>query len=135
MIGEVESYEPFCAMTRMALGRHAEDRSVSCITLRAELERVAGSSIVLNRGLREAVVSAVRDRCSSMSEIAMRCGRIKRDSRGNESGETSWLARRVGLLAEGGQSVPTPWVHSDVLGLIARRAQDALDKLRGGPGG
>ena len=31
----------------------------------------------------------------------MRCGRAKRDSSGNESGETSWLARRVGLLPEG----------------------------------
>ena len=33
-----------------------------------------------------------------MSEIATRCGRVKRDSRGNESGETSWLARRLGIL-------------------------------------
>ena len=56
-----------------------------------------------------------------MSEIATRCGRTKRDSRGNLSGETSWLARRLGLLPEGGQTTPTPWVHSDVLGLIARR--------------
>ncbi len=56
-----------------------------------------------------------------MSEIAIRCGRVKRDSRGNESGETSWLARRLGLLPEGGHSTPTPWIHSDVLGLIARQ--------------
>jgi len=56
-----------------------------------------------------------------MSEIAIRCGRVKRDRQGNESGETSWLARRLGLLPEGGQRIPTPWVHSDVLGLIARR--------------
>jgi hypothetical protein len=55
-----------------------------------------------------------------MSEIAIRCGRVKRDRRGNESGETSWLARRLGLLPEGGQSTPTPWIHSDVLALIAR---------------
>jgi hypothetical protein len=56
-----------------------------------------------------------------MSEIAIRCGRVKRDSRGNESGETSWLARRLGMLPEGGHETPTPWVHSDVLALIARR--------------
>jgi hypothetical protein len=56
-----------------------------------------------------------------MSEIAIRCGRVKHDSRGNESGETSWLARRLGLLPEGGQSTPTPWIHSEVLGLIARQ--------------
>ncbi len=57
----------------------------------------------------------------SASEIAIRCGRVKRDSRGNVTGETSWLARRIGLAPEGGGSTPTPWVHSDVLGLIARR--------------
>jgi hypothetical protein len=54
-----------------------------------------------------------------MSEIAIRCGRRKWDQRGCESGETSWLARRIGMLPEGGESEPTPWVHSDVLALIA----------------
>jgi hypothetical protein len=34
--------------------------------------------------------------------------------------DTSWLARRVGLLADPGDSRPTPWVHTDVLVLIAR---------------
>jgi hypothetical protein len=43
---------------------------------------------------------------------------MKRDPRGNGSGETSWLARRVGLIADGGAS--NPWVHSDTLALIAR---------------
>ena len=56
----------------------------------------------------------------SLSEIAIRCGRVKRDCKGNESGETSWLARRLGILPEGGRSAPTPWIHSDVLALIAR---------------
>jgi len=51
----------------------------------------------------------------------VRCGRVKRDRRGNVSGETSWLARRLGLLPEGGERVPTPWIHSEVLALIARR--------------
>ncbi len=120
-IGEVESYEPFRALTRLAVARQRDDPSVSAITLRTELERVGESTIVLNRGLREAVLRTVRSGGASMSEIAMRCGRVKRDGRGNESGETSWLARRVGLLAEGGGGTVTPWVHSDVLGLIARR--------------
>jgi hypothetical protein len=40
--------------------------------------------------------------------------------RGRESGETSWLARRIGQLPEAGQPRPTPWVHNDVLALIAR---------------
>jgi hypothetical protein len=56
-----------------------------------------------------------------MSEIAMRCGKIRCDSRGRTSGETSWLARRLGIAPEGGRSTPTPWIHTDVLALIARR--------------
>ena len=75
---------------------------------------------MLNRRLREVVLATIGRNELSMSEIAIRCGRVKRDSRGNESGETSWLGRRLGLLPEGGQRTPTPWIHSDVLGLIAR---------------
>jgi hypothetical protein len=120
-IGEVESYEPFCAITRAALTFHRDDQKVSTTILRAELERVLESSIVLNRGLREAVLERLEHERLSMSEIAIRCGRIKRDCNGNESGETSWLARRLGLLPEGGKDRPTPWVHSDVLALIARQ--------------
>ncbi|HYB24222.1 MAG TPA: hypothetical protein VED41_10520, partial [Solirubrobacteraceae bacterium] len=66
------------------------------------------------------VLSAVDVQELSMSEIAIRCGRVKRDRRGNEAGETSWLSRRLGLAPEGGHSTPTPWIHSDVLALIAR---------------
>jgi hypothetical protein len=55
-----------------------------------------------------------------MSEIAIRCGRFKRDRSGRRSGETSWLARRIGQMPEGGQARPTPWIHSDTLALIAR---------------
>ena len=78
------------------------------------------SPIVLNRALREVVLERVERGELSMSEIATRCGRVKHDSNGNESGETSWLGRRLGLLPEGGKSSPTPWIHSDVLALIAR---------------
>jgi hypothetical protein len=119
-IALTESYEPFCRHTRQALSRHAEDPSVSSTTLRTELTRVLRSPIVLNRGLREAVLEKVGRGETTMSEIAIRCGRLKRDARGNRSGETSWLARRIGLLPEGGQRAPTPWVHTDVLALIAR---------------
>ena len=56
----------------------------------------------------------------AMSEIALRCGVVQRDRRGNLSGETSWLARRIGVMPEGGRAEITPWVHSDVLGTIAR---------------
>jgi hypothetical protein len=120
VVGALESYEPARAITTRALQRHAQDTSLSVVRLRLELERLDASPIVLSRGLREAVQRAVREGGLSMSEIARRCGRIKRDARGNESGETSWLGRRIGLLPEGGAEAPTPWVHSDVLALIAR---------------
>jgi hypothetical protein len=119
-IAEAESYEPFCGLTRAALARYEPDPAVSTTVLGAELARVLDSPIVLNRALREAVMARVARREATMSEIAMRCGRIKRDSKGNATGETSWLARRVGLLPEGGAAQPTRWVHSDVLALIAR---------------
>ncbi len=120
VVAGLESYEPVRACTVLALTRHREDSAVSVAVLRAELARLDASRIVLNRGLRQAVLSAVRTQGLSMSEIAVRCGRVKRDARGNASGETSWLARRVGILPEGGESEPTPWVHSEVLALIAR---------------
>jgi integrase len=53
------------------------------------------SKIVLNRGLRQAVLAAAAAQGLSMSEIAVRCGRVKHDSKGKESGETRWLARRL----------------------------------------
>jgi hypothetical protein len=119
-IAHLESYEPLCSLTRGRLSAERGNAAVSITVLRLELERVIASPIVLNRALREATLARVERGELSMSEIAIRCGRLKRDRRGNASGETSWLARRLGLLPEGGQSVPTPWIHSDVLGLIAR---------------
>jgi len=121
VIAALESYEPVCTHTRRALSANRGSDGVSTTVLKAELARVQQSPIVLNRGLREAVLTTVGRQELSLSEIAIRCGRIKRDRNGNVSGETSWLARRIGLLAEGGQRSPTPWIHSDVLALIARR--------------
>jgi hypothetical protein len=119
-VASLESYEPMRALTLRALSLYGHGGEVSTTVLRAELARVQASPIVLNRRLREVVLATVERQELSMSEIAIRCGRVKRDRRGNESGETSWLARRLGLLPEGGESTPTPWIHSDVLGLIAR---------------
>jgi hypothetical protein len=119
-IAALESYEPVRGLTSRTLARCNDDNAVSIAVLRAELARLRESPIVLNRGLREAVVAAMDRHGLSMSEIAIRCGRIKHDRAGNESGETSWLARRLGLLPEGGHATPTPWIHSDVLALIAR---------------
>jgi hypothetical protein len=121
VIAALERYEPVRSLTRSALALLDADPAVSVTVLRAEFERVLVSPIVLNRGLRDAVLATITREQLSMSEIAARCGRVKRDSRGNESGETSWLARRLGMLPEGGQESPTPWIHSDVLGLISRR--------------
>jgi len=119
-IAGLESYEPVLALTARALADQEREGDASVTVLRAELRRMQESPIVLNRGAREAVLDAVARRGLSMSEIAMRCGRVKRDAAGNESGETSWLARRLGLLPEGGRKQTTPWIHSDVLALIAR---------------
>ncbi len=119
-IAAVDSYGPVRARTSEAIRRHGGDDEVSVALLRAELARVERSPIVLNRALREAVLVAIDRDALSMSEIAIRCGRVKRDRAGNASGETSWLARRVGLLAEAGRDEPTRWIHSDVLALIAR---------------
>jgi len=116
----LQDYEPACTATIRALARHHGDGEVSTTVLRAELQRVKDSPIVLNRRLRDVALSTIERQGLSMSEIAIRCGRVKRDCRGNESGETSWLARRLGILPEGGRTAPTPWVHSDVLALIAR---------------
>lgn len=121
VIAQLETYEPALELTNCALATHQEDAGLSTVTLRAELFRVAQSPIILNRRLREVMVATVAREKISMSEIAVRCGRIKRDCKGNESGETSWLARRLGILPDGGGGAPTPWIHSEVLGLIARR--------------
>ncbi|HEY2283572.1 MAG TPA: hypothetical protein VGH60_08490 [Solirubrobacteraceae bacterium] len=119
-IGALESYEPMCELTRRALARYREDANVSTTVLRSELERIRESPIVLNRKLRQTVLAATEHHDLSLSEIAIRCGRVKRDAKGTTSGETSWLARRVGILPESGSSRRTPWIHSDVLALIAR---------------
>ena len=120
VVASVQAYEPATQMTVAAIRAHPLGCGVSTTTLRMELARVQSSRVVLNRGLREAVERALASGVS-MSEIASRCGRTKRGCRGNVSGETSWLARRIGRMPEAGQSQPTPWVHSSTLALIARR--------------
>ena len=121
VVGAIESYEPIRRLTASAIQRHRRGGRTSVSTICVELERLNASRIVLNRGLREAVLRTVESSELSMSEIALRCGRVKRDRRGTLSGETTWLARRLGLVCEGGACLPSPWVHSDVLALIARR--------------
>lgn len=120
VVAALESYEPVRELTERAIASHQHDRSVLVARLRCELDRLCASPIVLNRGLREAVLDATERRGVSMSEIALRCGIVKRDCRGKVSGETSWLARRIGIMPEGGEKATTPWIHSEVLAAIAR---------------
>ena len=121
VVASLENYEPMRTLTEHALARHSEDPNVVVTRLASEFERLCTTPVVLNRGLREAVLDAIDRRGTSMSEIALRCGIVKRDRRGNPSGETSWLARRIGIMPEGGESAITPWIHSDVLAAIARK--------------
>jgi hypothetical protein len=120
VVAALESYEPMRTLTECALAEKRDHSGVLLTRLRTELERLHTSPIVLNRALREAVLGAIEYRGLSMSEIALRCGVVKRDRRGRPSGETSWLARRIGIMPEGGEKEITPWVHSDVLAIIAR---------------
>jgi hypothetical protein len=121
VVGAVESYEPMRTLTEQAIALHDDDHSISVTRMRSELERLDSSPVVLNRRLREVVLDAIDRGGTSMSEIALRCGVVKRDRRGKISGETSWLARRIGIMPEGGETTITPWIHSEVLGSIARK--------------
>lgn len=121
VIGAVESYEPMRTLTKQTIALQDKDGRISVTRMRSELERLDGSPVVLNRRLREAVLEAIDRGSTSMSEIALRCGVVKRDRRGRLSGETSWLARRIGMMPEGGEKSITPWIHSEVLGSIARK--------------
>jgi hypothetical protein len=123
VIAALQRYEPVRTLTARAVVRHRLDSRLSIAALRDELERMDARPIVLNRALREAVLEAIAVPGVSLNELAIRCGRFKHDPRGNRNtyGDTSWLARRVGLLPNAGKTEPTPWIHSDVLALIARR--------------
>jgi hypothetical protein len=120
VVGALEDYEPARSLTINALAAPGREDRPSVCGLRAELDRLDESSTLLNRGLREAVQRKVARGEMSYSEIALRCGRVKRDARGNVSGETSWLSRRIGLKPEGGETEPTPWIHTKTLALIVR---------------
>ena len=118
VIGALEAYEPARALTRAAVDRPPCGASTE--VLAGELRTLERSPLVLNRALREAVHQRVRSGELSLSCIAARCGRGKRRATGLRVGDTTWLQRRLGALPETGTSKPTPWIHTDVLALIAR---------------
>lgn len=117
LIGRLESYEPARSITWHAINQSTGNPDCSVCVLRAEFDRLNCARTILNRGLREAVQAAVASGALSMSEIAARCGRAK----SSHGGDTSWLARRTGQMPETSGTRPTPWIHSDVLALIARQ--------------
>jgi hypothetical protein len=117
-IGALEDYEPARALTRAAI-EHPPSGAATEVLAR-ELRMLERSPLVLNRALREAVHRRVRSGELSLSCIAARCGRGKRRATGLRFGDTTWLQRRLGVLPEKACSEPTPWIHTDVLALIAR---------------
>lgn len=118
LVGSLQAYEPALSLTLNALADCAAKRSTS--RLRKELDRLAKSPIVLNRQLRHEVQRRVERGEVSMNEIAIRCGRVRRGSRNNGSGDTTWLARRIGEKPDPITKKPTPWIHTEVLAIIAR---------------
>jgi hypothetical protein len=118
VVGALEAYEPACALTEEAIAT-PPDPLVSTHALSGELERLRRSRTVLNRPLREAVTRAVDDGLS-LSQMAARCGRHKSRRTAPRVGDTSWLARRIGLMPEAGHEEPSPWIDARLLALIAR---------------
>jgi hypothetical protein len=119
-IGHFEDYEPFMAMAAAAVAANKDNPAIGVATLHCELRRQQDSPIVLNRGIRAAVLRAVNEQGLSLSEIAARCGRRHSGCDDFSSGDTTWLQRRIGVKKEAGSDGPTRWVHTDVLALIAR---------------
>lgn len=119
-IAHFEDYEPFMAMTAAAVAANKDDPSIGVAKLHSEFRRQQDSPIVLNRGVRAAVLRAVSEQGLSLSEIAARCGRRHSGCADFSSGDTTWLQRRIGIKKEAGSDGPTQWVHTDVLALIAR---------------
>ncbi|MHB1571713.1 MAG: hypothetical protein ACYC0H_21270, partial [Solirubrobacteraceae bacterium] len=120
VVGSLEAYEPARSLTHAALAACAAERCYKASRIALEVRRLRESPTVLNRALRDAVQARITAGEASLSSIAVACGRVKRDSHGKPSGETSWLARRIGTAPAAPGCPPSPWVHIDVLALIAR---------------
>ena len=120
-VGKFEDYEPMREMTRDCVYGRSFENAVSLSALTGELERLDDSSIILNRHLREVVLEKVSNG-TSFSEIAAACGMQLSDlvRPSEKCGDSSWLKRRLGLMADSGNHAPSPWIRSDVLATIAR---------------
>lgn len=111
VVGAMEDYQPAVAMTERTIATDPPS-----MKLAREFETLRNSRTVLNRRLREAVLAAVAREGIELPELAARCGHTRRNQ---GSGEGSWVARRIGLMPEGGEPAPTPFIDSRVLALIA----------------
>lgn len=74
VVARLQDYEPATAIARVTIAANRGSRHLSTSCLRAELERLSTSPIVLNRRLRELVAQRVSRDGPTMSEIAIRCG-------------------------------------------------------------
>jgi hypothetical protein len=115
VVGAMEDYQPAVATTERAV---AIERSTA--RLARELERLRRSPIVLNRRLREAVLAALARDDLGLGEVAIRCGRTERCGDGGRCADGVWVARRIGLMPEGGKAEPSAFIDSRLLALIAR---------------
>lgn len=125
VIGALEAYEPATSMTVEVISAHP---GISGSVLRRQIATVRDSHLVLNRGLRDAVVAALDDG-TALAQIAESCGHTRPTARGGTAGDSAWLARRVGLKPDG-QEAPYRWIDERVLCEIAEglglRADDVL---------
>lgn len=121
VVGAIEAYEPARSMTEQALCQQQLVGELSTERLRNELSTLSASTIVLNRGLREAVLRRVAAG-ESPRAMAERCGHLRDGGEARPSGDPSWLMRRIGLMPPSGSEAPTPWVSLDVLEVIACEA-------------
>jgi phage baseplate assembly protein W len=117
VVAALEAYEPAVAMTEAAIATIPDDTDGGHSVLAREIARLRGSRRVLNRRLREAILAEVAHG-TSLAEIAARCGRVEIAANGVVKGESSWVARRVGLAGDG-HGAPRRWIDVDVLAQIA----------------
>jgi hypothetical protein len=118
VVGRLEDYEPARTITFDALVLLGEPGRPSTCRLRGELERLTDSSIVLNRGLREAVQRKVARGEMTLSQIACAAG-----ASSATVGATS-PARQAGSPAVSARC-PREGRTSPRLGFTARRSRSS----------
>ncbi len=116
VVAALEDYEPVVSMTRAAVAEYTDNRRIRVATLDVACRELCNATVVLNRGLREAFMASGL----TSTEVAARCGMTRYAKNKQLVGDSSWLQRRLGMRSESSTTVATPWIHTDVLALIAR---------------